>query len=116
VTETHTDNTSDQVVKELGKSIKDMPRSFWVLVKNPAFLFITLAGTFDGFSTSGMTTFLPKLIQNQFGISAAWAAILGGTNVVGVFFSVKQTHEHRKMISKMIFIDCFENVLFLIFE
>ncbi|XP_048780929.2 solute carrier organic anion transporter family member 4C1-like isoform X3 [Ostrea edulis] len=78
VTETHTDNTSEQVVKELGKSVKDMPRSFWLLVKNPAFLFITLAGTFEGFSTSGMATFLPKLIQNQFGTSAAWAAILGG--------------------------------------
>ncbi|XP_022286828.2 solute carrier organic anion transporter family member 4C1-like isoform X2 [Crassostrea virginica] len=78
VTETHTDETSEKAVKELGKSLKDMPRSFWILVKNPAFLFITLAGTFEGFSTSGMATFLPKLIQNQFGTSAAWAAILGG--------------------------------------
>lgn len=47
-------------------------------MKNPAFLFISLAGTFEGFSTSGMATFLPKLIQNQFGTSAAWAAILSG--------------------------------------
>lgn len=85
VTETHTDETSEKAVKELGKSLKDMPRSFWILVKNPAFLFITLAGTFEGFSTSGMATFLPKLIQNQFGTSAAWAAILGGIAIPSWF-------------------------------
>lgn len=78
VTETHNDNTTEKAVKELGASFKDMPRSFWILMKNPAFLFISLAGTFEGFSTSGMATFLPKLIQNQFGTSAAWAAILSG--------------------------------------
>ncbi|XP_062608330.1 solute carrier organic anion transporter family member 4C1-like isoform X1 [Saccostrea cucullata] len=82
VTETHMDNSTEKNGKELGKSLRDMPKSFWILMKNPAFLFISLAGTFEGFSTSGMATFLPKFIQNQFGVSAASAAILAGVVAV----------------------------------
>lgn len=63
---------------EIGNSIRDLPRSFWVLVTNPVFMFITLAGAAEGLSTSGFATFMPKFIQNQFGTTASWSAILTG--------------------------------------
>ncbi|OWF36138.1 Solute carrier organic anion transporter family member 4C1 [Mizuhopecten yessoensis] len=79
VSQMHNDHVIDSKSKEeIGSSLKDLPRSFWILLTNPAFMLITLAGAAEGLSTSGFATFMPKLIQNQFGTTAAWASILGG--------------------------------------
>ncbi|XP_060072652.1 solute carrier organic anion transporter family member 4C1-like [Ylistrum balloti] len=79
VSQMHNDQMIDSKSKEeIGSSLKDLPHSFWILLTNPAFTLITLAGAAEGLSTSGFATFMPKLIQNQFGTTAAWASILGG--------------------------------------
>jgi hypothetical protein len=49
-------------------------------------MLITLAGTGEGLATSGFATFMPKLIQNQFGITASWASMLGGKFVVVSYY------------------------------
>ncbi|XP_033727827.1 solute carrier organic anion transporter family member 4C1-like isoform X2 [Pecten maximus] len=79
VSQMHNDHVIDSKSnKEIGSSLRDLPRSFWILLTNPAFTLITLAGAAEGLTTSGFSTFMPKLIQNQFGTTAAWASILGG--------------------------------------
>lgn len=60
------------------KDLKRLPVEILQLLKTPPFLFITLAGATEGMITSGFATFMPKFIQNQFGISAGWAAMLTG--------------------------------------
>ncbi|KAK3087766.1 hypothetical protein FSP39_010363 [Pinctada imbricata] len=78
VSQTHNDSLNEKKEELTSHKLRDLPKSFILLMKNPAFLFITLAGTAEGFGTSGVSTFLPKLIQNQFGATAAWASILAG--------------------------------------
>ena len=65
-------------VEAIGHSIKEFPKAAWGIISNPTFVFVTLAGTGEGLATSGFATFMPKLIQNQFGITASWASMLGG--------------------------------------
>ncbi|XP_013383827.1 solute carrier organic anion transporter family member 4C1, partial [Lingula anatina] len=75
----HQDGGEDEVNRPgFGKSIRDMPTAAKVLLKNPTFVFVTLAGCTEGLVTSGFATFLPKLLQNQFGLTASWAAMLTG--------------------------------------
>ena len=64
------------------RSIKGFPKAVWGIVSNPTFMLITLAGTGEGLATSGFATFMPKLIQNQFGVTASWASMLGGLMAV----------------------------------
>lgn len=63
-------------------SLRDFPKTTWTIISNPTFLLVTLAGTGEGLATSGFATFMPKLIQNQFGITASWASMLGGLMAV----------------------------------
>ncbi|XP_071143715.1 solute carrier organic anion transporter family member 4C1-like isoform X2 [Mytilus edulis] len=64
------------------RSLREFPKAMWGIISNPTFLLITLAGTGEGLATSGFATFMPKLIQNQFGITASWASMLGGLMAV----------------------------------
>ncbi|CAG5127086.1 unnamed protein product, partial [Candidula unifasciata] len=53
-----------------------------IVLRNPCFVFITLAMTMEGMFLSGTAAFLPKFIQNQYGTTASSAAILSGIAVV----------------------------------
>lgn len=48
------------------------------LVRNPTFLFLNLAGASEGLIISGFAVFLPKQIENQYSVTAVWAALLMG--------------------------------------
>ncbi|KAK0042545.1 solute carrier organic anion transporter family member 4C1 [Biomphalaria pfeifferi] len=52
------------------------------VVRNPCFVFITLGMTTEGMFLSGTAAFLPKFIENQFGVPASKAAVLSGMAVV----------------------------------
>lgn len=71
--------------------IKVFPKVTWSLLKNPTFLFTILAGAAEGILTSGFATFVPKYIQNVFGVSSGLAAFYTGAAAVpgaagGMFF------------------------------
>lgn len=57
--------------------VADLPRACWRLLINPVYmcLIISLCLTF---SISGYTTFLPKYLQFNFGLSASWASVYTG--------------------------------------
>lgn len=53
------------------------------LVSNPTFIFLSLSGASEGFLMTGLATFLPKLIQNTYSMTASQAAVnVGAVSVV----------------------------------
>ncbi|XP_052249531.1 solute carrier organic anion transporter family member 4C1-like [Dreissena polymorpha] len=58
--------------------LRHLPGEILQLLKNPPFLCSTLAVATEGMIASGLSTFMPKFIQNQFGVTAGWAAMLTG--------------------------------------
>ncbi|KAJ8307854.1 hypothetical protein KUTeg_014593, partial [Tegillarca granosa] len=58
-------------------SLKDLPKTALMLLRNSPFLLVTLAGAVEALTVSGFSTFMPKFIQNQFGVTASKASILG---------------------------------------
>lgn len=67
---------------QFGKSVKDMPRSVLLLLKNIPFLFLCLAGATEATLIAGMSTFGPKFLESQFSLSASEAATWFGYMVV----------------------------------
>ncbi|XP_061623780.1 solute carrier organic anion transporter family member 4A1 isoform X3 [Phyllopteryx taeniolatus] len=67
---------------QFGKSVKDMPRSVLLLLKNPTFLCLCLAGATEATLIAGMSTFGPKFLESQFSLSASEAATWFGFMVV----------------------------------
>ena len=58
-----------------------IPLSILRLLKNPTYMFISIGGAFDGIALTGLSTFLPKFIQQQYGYTAGVSALLFGVLV-----------------------------------
>ncbi|XP_063315660.1 solute carrier organic anion transporter family member 4A1 [Pelobates fuscus] len=67
---------------DFGKTIKDMPKSLLMLLRNPTFIFLCLAGATEATLITGMSTFGPKFLESQFSLSASEAATFFGYMVV----------------------------------
>ncbi|KAH0619232.1 hypothetical protein JD844_019086 [Phrynosoma platyrhinos] len=67
---------------DFGKTVKDLPLSVLLLLKNPTFIFLCLAGATEATLIAGMSTFGPKFLESQFSLSASEAATLFGYLVV----------------------------------
>ncbi|XP_012496511.1 PREDICTED: solute carrier organic anion transporter family member 4C1 [Propithecus coquereli] len=52
------------------------------LVKNTVFICLVLSTSSEALVTTGFATFLPKFIENQFGLSSSFAATLGGAVLI----------------------------------
>ncbi|XP_043496047.1 solute carrier organic anion transporter family member 4A1 [Polistes fuscatus] len=63
---------------EAFSKIRELPRAMTELLTNPAFFMLNLAGASEGLLIAGFAAFLPKLIENQFSVSASSAALLMG--------------------------------------
>ncbi|XP_058818487.1 solute carrier organic anion transporter family member 4A1 [Topomyia yanbarensis] len=64
--------------KQTFTKIREIPKALVALLKNPTFFFLNLAGASEGLVISGFAVFLPKLIENQFSMTAVWSALLMG--------------------------------------
>lgn len=58
--------------------IREIPKALTNLLRNPTFFFLSLAGSTEGLAISGFCVFLPKLLENQFSVTAVYAAFLTG--------------------------------------
>ena len=58
--------------------VTSLPRVFLSLIKNPPFLFTTLAGITEAMLLSGLSGFGAKYIQNNFQVSAGTAGLQTG--------------------------------------
>ncbi|XP_008841467.1 solute carrier organic anion transporter family member 4A1 isoform X2 [Nannospalax galili] len=65
-----------------GETVKDLPLSIWLLLRNPTFILLCLAGATEASLIAGMSTFGPKFLEAQFSLSASEAATLFGYLVV----------------------------------
>ncbi|XP_059079706.1 solute carrier organic anion transporter family member 4A1-like [Tigriopus californicus] len=63
-------------------TLKQLPKAIYVLLTNPTYMFINLGSAMDGFSIAGASTFLPKFMQYQYGLSPGLAAMVVGLIVV----------------------------------
>uniref|UniRef100_A0A8C5R4J5 Solute carrier organic anion transporter family member n=1 Tax=Leptobrachium leishanense TaxID=445787 RepID=A0A8C5R4J5_9ANUR len=71
-----------KVDPDFGKTIKDLPKSLLMLLKNPTFIFLCLAGATEATLITGMSTFGPKFLESQFSLRASEAATFFGYLVV----------------------------------
>ncbi|XP_037667899.1 solute carrier organic anion transporter family member 4A1 isoform X2 [Choloepus didactylus] len=67
---------------DFGKTVRDLPLSIWLLLKNPPFVLLCLAGATEATLIASMSTFGPKFLESQFSLSASEAATLFGYLVV----------------------------------
>ncbi|XP_025992017.1 solute carrier organic anion transporter family member 4A1 isoform X2 [Solenopsis invicta] len=70
--------SSTAATGEAFSKIRELPRALTELLGNPAFFMLNLAGASEGLLIAGFAAFLPKLIENQFSVSASSAALLMG--------------------------------------
>ncbi|XP_044154227.1 solute carrier organic anion transporter family member 4A1 isoform X2 [Bufo gargarizans] len=75
-------NESHKPDPDFGKTIKDLPKSILLLLKNPTFIFLCLAGATEATLITGVSTFGPKFLESQFSLSASEAATFFGFLVV----------------------------------
>lgn len=61
-----------------GVAFKDMPAAILTLLRNPVFMCLCLCSASEGILQNALITFLPKLIANQFHLTAKWSAIATG--------------------------------------
>lgn len=59
-----------------------LSRSVLLLLKNPPFLFLCLAGATEATLIAGMSTFGPKFLESQFSLSASEAATWFGERLL----------------------------------
>lgn len=82
VSEAHVKTSSKSSARESSSEafskIRELPRAVTELLTNPAFFMLNLAGASEGLLIAGFAAFLPKLIENQFSVSASSAALLMG--------------------------------------
>lgn len=80
VSEAHQKSTTSSAsgTGEAFSKIQELPRALTELLGNPAFFMLNLAGASEGLLIAGFAAFLPKLIENQFSVSASEAALLMG--------------------------------------
>lgn len=65
--------------------------SVWLLLRNPPFLLLCLAGAAEATLVAGMSTFGPKFLESQFNLSASEAATLFGEKLPGLALAVGQS-------------------------
>lgn len=77
----HQKGQIDKTTAQTG-SAKDSHRSFWLLLQNPPFLFLIMAGGFEGGFIANASTYGTKYVEEIYEVSASTAAIVVGAVVV----------------------------------
>ncbi|XP_027461732.1 solute carrier organic anion transporter family member 4C1 isoform X2 [Zalophus californianus] len=68
--------------ENFGTSLKDFPAALKNLMRNTVFMCLVLSTASEALITTGFATFLPKFIENQFGLSSSFAATLAGAVLI----------------------------------
>lgn len=59
--------------------LADMPRSTFLLVKNPVYMLLNLGAVFEMIIVTGFLTFVPKYLETQFSLKKSLASIVAGS-------------------------------------
>nr|XP_045743139.1 solute carrier organic anion transporter family member 4C1 [Mirounga angustirostris] len=68
--------------ENFGTSLKDFPAALKNLMRNTVFMCLVFSTASEALITTGFATFLPKFIENQFGLSSSFAATLAGAVLI----------------------------------
>lgn len=79
-------HNGDKTKSQAFTKLNEIPKAFMSLLRNPTFLFLNLAGASEGLIISGFAVFLPKQIENQYSVTAVWAALLMGELLIFKIF------------------------------
>ncbi|XP_063101593.1 solute carrier organic anion transporter family member 4C1 isoform X1 [Cavia porcellus] len=71
-----------RVDQNFGQNIKDFPVALKNLMRNTVFICLILSTSSEALITTGFATFLPKFIENQFGLTSSFAATIGGAVLI----------------------------------
>ncbi|XP_042106726.1 solute carrier organic anion transporter family member 4C1 [Ovis aries] len=82
VSQTHQSDSLQATDGNFGQSFKDFPAALKNLMRNTVFMCLVLSTCSEALITTGFATFLPKFIENQFGMSSSSAATLAGTVLI----------------------------------
>uniref|UniRef100_A0A8B9Y172 Solute carrier organic anion transporter family member n=1 Tax=Bos mutus grunniens TaxID=30521 RepID=A0A8B9Y172_BOSMU len=82
VSQTHQSGSLQATDGNFGQSFKDFPAALKNLMRNTVFMCLVLSTCSEALITTGFATFLPKFIENQFGLSSSSAATLAGTVLI----------------------------------
>uniref|UniRef100_A0A8D1CKF4 Solute carrier organic anion transporter family member n=1 Tax=Sus scrofa TaxID=9823 RepID=A0A8D1CKF4_PIG len=69
------DQSKDQ---EFGPNIKDLLATFWILIKSPIFIYLSLCRASESLVMIGASEFLPLYIENQFILTHSEATTIAG--------------------------------------
>ncbi|XP_070533588.1 solute carrier organic anion transporter family member 4C1-like [Ptychodera flava] len=114
VSEAHQGGGGTEVtsVAGFGMSMKDFPTALKMLICNAPLMLVTLAGCSEGLIVSAFAAFMPKFVENQFGVSAGFASVLvgiaavpgaGGGVILGGYFIKRFNWKVRGIIKFCIF-------------
>jgi len=59
-------------------SLENFPKTILILMKNPVYVLLVIAGCLSGGTVAGATSFLAKFVENEFHLTAGNAAVLAG--------------------------------------
>ncbi|KAL1123197.1 hypothetical protein AAG570_002284 [Ranatra chinensis] len=65
-----------------GGGLRHLPKALLALFSNPTFILVCMAGCCEGALMSGIAAFLPKILENQFGLSPKYAASFLGSVIL----------------------------------
>ncbi|XP_040477975.1 solute carrier organic anion transporter family member 4C1 isoform X2 [Ursus maritimus] len=84
ICQTHQEKNSSlkQTEENFGTSLKDFPAALKNLMRNAVFMCLVLSASSEALITTGFATFLPKFIENQFGLSSSFSATLAGAVLI----------------------------------
>ncbi|KAF4015382.1 hypothetical protein G4228_006834 [Cervus hanglu yarkandensis] len=82
ISQTHQSASLQHTDSNFGQSFKDFPAALKNLMRNTVFMCLVLSTCSEALITTGFATFLPKFIENQFGLSSSSAATLAGTVLI----------------------------------
>ncbi|XP_030830175.1 solute carrier organic anion transporter family member 4A1 [Strongylocentrotus purpuratus] len=60
------------------ESLMDFPRATWMLIRNPAFMCVSMITVTETFSLASIAVFGPKYLESQFNMTSGSAAITAG--------------------------------------
>ena len=69
---------ADAPASNAAQGTNNILRAIKLLLTNPTFMFLNLAGATEGMLLSGFAAFSPKFIEAQFSLTPGWAAMLVG--------------------------------------
>lgn len=79
ISETHSDGGVMMAeAPGFGGSVRDFPKAFWIIIRNPVFVCITASACCQSIVVNGVSAFMAKFLENEFLLATGRAAELTG--------------------------------------